>query len=191
MGIRISSSGLAGIILLYVQALNFNSKKQKIEFFSELLILPIIFALTSWAGVIAILILLVLNGLWIIINNPIKNYWYKCSICGKEIEASEYCDTVPVMCDNPKCFHTYFWKEKIRLLNSGDKDYAKAVAIVNHEHYIIGPEYEGNTHFAGRGGSLFTIKFNDGRIVKTRNLWSQGTITEEYYKDLPDNAVFI
>ena len=54
---------LAGIILLYVQALNFNSKKQKIEFFSELLILPIIFALTSWAGVIAILILLVLNGL--------------------------------------------------------------------------------------------------------------------------------
>ena len=68
---------LAGIILLYVQTLNFNSKKQKIEFFSELLILPIIFALTSWAGVIAILILLVLNGLWIIINNPIKNYWYK------------------------------------------------------------------------------------------------------------------
>lgn len=68
---------LAGIILLYVQALNFNSKKQKIEFFSGLLILPIIFALTSWAGVIAILILLVLNGLWIIINKPIKNYWYK------------------------------------------------------------------------------------------------------------------
>ena len=68
---------IAGIILLYTQALNFNSKEQKIEFFSELVVLPIILALTSWAGVIAILILLVLNGLWIIINNPIKNYWYK------------------------------------------------------------------------------------------------------------------
>ena len=115
----------------------------------------------------------------------------KCSICGKEIEASEYCDTIPVMCDNPKCFHTYFWKEKIRLFNSGNEDYAKTVVIVNHEHYIIGPELKGSTHFAGYGGRLFTIKFNDGRIVKTRNLWSQGTITEEYYKDLPDNAVFI
>ena len=68
---------LAGIMLLYMKALDFNSKEQKIEYFSDLLILPIIFALTSWAGVIAILILLVLNGLWIIINNPIKNYWYK------------------------------------------------------------------------------------------------------------------
>ena len=79
--VRIGSSNLlfwtSWNYIIYVQALNFNSKKQKIEFFSELLILPIIFALTSWAGVIAILILLVLNGLWIIINNPIKNYWYK------------------------------------------------------------------------------------------------------------------
>lgn len=68
---------LVGIILLYTQALNFNNKKQKIEFFSELLPLPIIFALTSWAGVITILILLILNRIWIIINKPIKKYWYK------------------------------------------------------------------------------------------------------------------
>ena len=68
---------LAGIMLLYMKALDFNSKEQKIEYFSDLLILPIIFALTSWAGFIAIIMLLILGGICIIINKPIKKYCYK------------------------------------------------------------------------------------------------------------------
>lgn len=47
---------LAGIMLLYIHTLHLNSKEQKIEYFTTLLIFPIILAVTS----LAILILLIL-----------------------------------------------------------------------------------------------------------------------------------
>jgi len=42
----------------------------------------------------------------------------------------------------------------------------------------------------GFGGRRFIIRFHDGRVVETRNLWMIGIIPDEYREALPDNAVF-
>lgn len=115
----------------------------------------------------------------------------RCSVCGKEITESEYNDNIPVMCDNIDCFRKYFWTNKIKLFNSGDKDYKSKVVIVNNVHYYAENYSKDKCLFMGHGGRLFTIKFNDGRIIKTNNLWCQGDIPKEYQKDLPNNAEFI
>jgi hypothetical protein len=62
----------------------------------------------------------------------------------------------------------------------------------NGRHYIIGDE-EGNLVFGmrGFGGERFIVKFHDGRIVKTTNLWAQGVIPERFRDRLPDNAEFV
>lgn len=43
----------------------------------------------------------------------------------------------------------------------------------------------------GFAGAEFIIRFHDGRVVRTDNLWSYGPIPEEYRESLPDNAVFV
>jgi hypothetical protein len=65
--------------------------------------------------------------------------------------------------------------------------YDDSSVIVNGNHYRIGK----STSFKGYGGHKFTIKFFDGRVVETNNLWSQGTIDSEWRDRLPDNAEFV
>jgi hypothetical protein len=43
----------------------------------------------------------------------------------------------------------------------------------------------------GFGGAEWEIKFDDGRVVVTRNLWSIGDIPDEYREALPGNAKFV
>lgn len=62
---------------------------------------------------------------------------------------------------------------------------------INRNHYIIGNDEPHNRHARGFGGAKFTIKFHDGRIVETTNLWHQGKIPPRFLDLLPDNAVFL
>ena len=82
-------------------------------------------------------------------------------------------------------FRREFWDSKLDI-----KDDART-ARVDGRHYWIGredaPAYEGCRGF---GGSLFIIKFHDGRRVESTNLWTQGVIPPSYRDRLPDNAVF-
>jgi hypothetical protein len=84
------------------------------------------------------------------------------------------------------CWDCNFWYEKIILANY------KQVARINGRHYVIEDE-AGDTIFGFRGfnGQEFTIKFFDGRVVKTTNLWFQGVIPERFRDRLPDNAEFV
>lgn len=103
----------------------------------------------------------------------------KCEICKKEIEKSAYGHAV--LCDSKECFTKHFWKKII--------DNKDDFVIINHTSYQIGDE--GRTVFRGFNGNEFKIKFNNGNVVKTTNLWTQGDIPKKYWIDLPDNAKFI
>lgn len=61
---------------------------------------------------------------------------------------------------------------------------------VRGEHYTICIEDIGHAK-RGFNGDRFNIKFSDGRLATTTNLWSQGTIPERFRERLPDNAKFI
>lgn len=45
--------------------------------------------------------------------------------------------------------------------------------------------------FKGFGGRRFRIKFNNGEIIETTNLWHNGVIPDEFRNVLKDEAVFI
>ena len=103
-----------------------------------------------------------------------------CVICNKEIEKSKY--TNAVLCSD-ECFHDHFWQEHI-------KNHDDQTVIVNGTRYHY-TYLEEKGYFSGHGGREFKIKFHDGRIVQTRNLWCQGNIPEKYREQLPDNAIFL
>jgi len=105
----------------------------------------------------------------------------KCIICKKEIEESRYSNKD--LCSS-ECHNIDFWNDYVLRANE------KKIARIDGSHYVISPDNP-NAAFKGFGGREFTIKFNDGRIVTTRNLWHQGTIPEDFKNRLPDNAVFV
>jgi len=74
-----------------------------------------------------------------------------------------------------------FWSEKISRRNN------REVAIINHNHYIIG-DSKGATK--GMSGAKHKIHFFDGWTVETDDLWHQGEIPEEFRGVLEDNAKF-
>lgn len=112
--------------------------------------------------------------------NRIQKY---CYMCGSE---NNFKNT-----HRPKnnfCETCQFWYDKVKL----DMEKNTNVLRVNGEHYTISEPLAKHLHFMrGMGGNQFTIKFNDGRIVHTDNLWHQGRIPIAWREYLPDNAEFI
>ena len=80
------------------------------------------------------------------------------------------------------CGDCSFWLEKLYL----PQEYSKKQVIVNGTHYMLS-----NSSIKGFAGATFKIKFFDGRVIKTSNLWSQGKIPRHFKSVLKDNAVFI
>ena len=101
----------------------------------------------------------------------------KCVICGKEIERSRYFNKV--LC-SAECHTIDFWNYHL------DDDAIIIDGCCYHDGGMKAPGYMG---FMGYGGRLFTIQMNDGRIIKTNNLWCNGDVPKE--RNIKDNAVFI
>jgi len=80
------------------------------------------------------------------------------------------------------CENCSFWLEKLYL----PEQYSKKQVIINGVHYLIS-----NSSIRGYAGAKFKIKFFDGRLIQTNNLWQQGKIPEHFRSVLKDNAVFI
>lgn len=105
----------------------------------------------------------------------------KCEICGKEIEESKYTDTV--VCSST-CFGKKFWKDII-------VEKEKYIIIHGKCYYDAGNVENPLPHWPiGHGGRRFWIKFNNGTVATTNNLWYRGEIPEEFRKELPDTAEF-
>jgi hypothetical protein len=108
-----------------------------------------------------------------------------CRECGKPSDSHKYKGlNIP----SDLCFRCDFWLGHI-----SRKDEPESIRI-NGEHYRLStPLWEENPQkreFLGFAGRVFLIHFNDGRVVKTNNLWHQGTIPERFRNRLPDNAHF-
>lgn len=100
----------------------------------------------------------------------------KCIICGKEIPESLYFHKP--LCSN-KCFNINFWNDCLD----------ESAIIVDGKCYHDAGRKPNGTKWLGFGGSEFTIEMNDGRIIKTNNLWHNGEVPKE--RNVKDNARFI
>ena len=104
----------------------------------------------------------------------------KCVICGKEIDESCYMNAI--LCSQ-KCFVDHYWKEIIK-----EKD---KYIIIDGTCYMLGESLSThNTDIAGFGGRTFYIRYFDGRVIQTNNLWLNGTVPNKYKNILKDEAEF-
>lgn len=75
--------------------------------------------------------------------------------------------------------------------------YEQALKDPKHHPVIDGVKYYISTResdaagFEGFGGRKFTICFNDGTEITTRNLWHNGEVPDEWRDKLPDTAKFV
>lgn len=87
-----------------------------------------------------------------------------------------------------KCSH---WIDQLRLRD-------KYTVIVDYNgqrhHYRVKKESGKSPAPAfcrGHGGQRFKIRFLDGRILETTNLWHQGEVPERFLDRFPVNAEFV
>lgn len=104
-----------------------------------------------------------------------------CIVCNKEIEESNYTNEILCSC---KCFSINFWNGKVKA-----KDDPNIVRIKGNQYYI--KNEDSKSPFRGYCGSLFKIRFFDGREIVTTNLWYNGEIPMSHREMLPDNAEFV
>ena len=97
-----------------------------------------------------------------------------CAMCGRLYDKSSYGD----ICSG-QCFNNWFW---FNIYEQQD-----AHIIANGVCYRAGPE---DAIIRGYDGALFKFKKGD-EIIETTNLWTQGTIPENWRKLIKDNAVRI
>lgn len=100
----------------------------------------------------------------------------KCPTCGKE--SNEYS-----VKKHKECFECSLWRERLSLVGNPN------TAIIDGTMYIIGDE-NSKDPFRGFGGDKFVIRFKNGRIITTTNLWCGGHISEHWKSQFPNNADF-
>ena len=100
----------------------------------------------------------------------------KCPTCGKE--SNEYS-----VKKHKECFECSLWRNRLPLVGKPN------IAIIDGTFYTIGDE-NSKDPFRGFGGDKFVIKFKDGRIVTTTNLWCGGNISDAWKDKFPNNADF-
>lgn len=104
-----------------------------------------------------------------------------CEICGKTIQSSKYLESV--ICSS-ECFSAKYWLDRVKRINNPTQ------VVIDNTVYQIGRE-DISKESKGFGGAVHFIKFNDGRLIKTTNLWHNGKLPEAFRSMLPNNAVFL
>lgn len=113
---------------------------------------------------------------------------YICCKCGEVVDTSEYMKNVASeMRERQLCHFCNFWKNHIENDATVNKD---VFVIADGKHYIIGDE-NSRDYSRGFDGAKVTIKFKDGRVIKSSNLWFQGDIPERFRNEMPDNAEIV
>lgn len=105
----------------------------------------------------------------------------KCPTCGKEL--GTYVSDEYSMKETGECFGCSLWRERLPLVGKPN------IAIIDGTFYTIGDE-NSKDPFRGFGGDKFVIKFKDGRVVTTNNLWCGGEISDAWKPQFPNNADF-
>ncbi|HEX3641159.1 MAG TPA: hypothetical protein VHV10_07705, partial [Ktedonobacteraceae bacterium] len=85
-----------------------------------------------------------------------------------------------------------FWDTLVDHKQRGDRDTeGHQVIRCRNSHYIVyPPQTDVSSELAGYGGREWEFKMlADGRLIRSRNVWTQGMIPIDYRSKLPDNAV--
>jgi hypothetical protein len=107
---------------------------------------------------------------------------FKCKECHKEEDETKWADGKDLLLAE-ECFDCNYWMKRVR------GEYGRTQTIVEGVMYQIGREDA--VGMRGFDGQNWNIKFNDGRIIHTTNLWYNGRIPKKFKDRLPDNAIFI
>lgn len=105
-----------------------------------------------------------------------------CRICGKQFEGTHWMKPYEDICSKT-CFDKNFWLEIIAELERDKYSHP----IIDGHCYFVGQENDRGA-FRGYGGALFYITFNDGHMIYSTNLWSNGQVDPDFTKQLPNNA---
>jgi hypothetical protein len=106
-----------------------------------------------------------------------------CARCGKpEPQYGGYCR---------KCIGHGTWMHAIKHAWDPNQVRIKGHLYDIRPELAPDPRYPSSTSGQGFGGRKFVVRFHDGRVVETENLWMIGPIPEEYRAALPDNAKFV
>lgn len=107
---------------------------------------------------------------------------FKCKECKKEEDENKFTNGKDLLAKN-LCFSCDYWTQRIERQNSLTQAVIKGVV------YQIAKEQE--VGFRGFDGEKFIIKFKDGRLIHTTNLWYNGKPPSRFKDKLLDNAEFI
>lgn len=121
-------------------------------------------------------------------RNPLLGQTVHCALCAEKHELHWNNETNESLVARQLCFNCGFWDDHLKADAAEDK---KRFVIVKGTHYLISRDDPQNYRWSGFGGSKFIIKFHDGRIVTSRNLWCQSAIPHHFRDKMPDNAVFL
>ena len=89
---------------------------------------------------------------------------------------------------NTHCYTDYYWEMQHR--NDLNPREGATPLVVNGEHYVVHPYVPNprNPKILGMSGREFTFQLQDGTILKSNDVWSQGAIPERWRSRFPDNA---
>lgn len=101
-----------------------------------------------------------------------------CKICNKEYKESPFFPSL-MICSH-ECHTVDFWN---RALDD------KAIIIDGVCYHDGGNKPKEKSSFLGHSGRIFKIKFKDGSLLVTNNLWYNGDVPKE--RNVIDNAEFV
>lgn len=106
-----------------------------------------------------------------------------CVICNKELPNGKSMFSNAPLCSS-ECFGIHFWNE---IVLEKDKH-----IFINGNSYVVGNESAPGA-FRGFGGRAFYIEALDGSgvVIRTTNLWMQGTIPATHRDVLRDTHRFV
>lgn len=113
----------------------------------------------------------------------------ECVECGKWDDFCFHESTTRRLWEQQTCFNCDFWLEHARWATDPPAKYAGKIAVVGGRHWVVGARASGDKSLMGCGGREVTVRWHDGRVASTNNLWGQGTIPEHFRARLPDTAV--
>lgn len=113
----------------------------------------------------------------------------ECVECGEWSDVCFNSSTTESLWRRQVCFNCDFWLEKVRWATDPPAKYAGRIAVVGGRHWVVGSRATGDKSHMGCGGREVTVRWHDGRVTSTNNLWGQGTIPEHFRDRLPDTAV--
>lgn len=118
---------------------------------------------------------------------------FKCRCCGAVKQPYYMESTRARLVREQVCFDCDFWLERVkrRLLDGINGRSVIMICDGRQVAYWIEPDDPNPWAFKGFGGSLFVLKYRDGTIVKTRNLWCNGDVPERFKKVLTINAEIV